>query len=279
MSYERKYDRPTPKPNPAAGAPGSRVRSPLLASRDARRRRAPPPLPAIANPDPVSPPNFARFPLLELLPPAEMCGRRVGRVGVTTYVPQFGAEQAQAPRSCLGPLTAAAVGAGRRRRVWQGIQVVVSIRDRAFGKSCVPAARPRGRVWRPWRCAAACRNAFSDARGVRGAEAWAGSPAIGHGPEEKRDFRSRRRTAAAAAAAMAAAVAASSGGGGGGGGGMRCLGGCCGPARRSGAWRHRASARGTFPPSCAFVFGWSWSTATAGRRRMAAALVVGYVRK
>ena len=63
------------------------------------------------------PPHFARFPLLELLPPpAEMFGRRVGRVGVA-YGPRWLARaslgQARAPRSCLGPLTVAAVGAGR----------------------------------------------------------------------------------------------------------------------------------------------------------------------
>ena len=39
--------------------------------------------------DPLSPPHFARFPLLELLSPAEMCGRRVGRVGCVVDGPRW----------------------------------------------------------------------------------------------------------------------------------------------------------------------------------------------
>ena len=78
---------------------------------------------AIVSPDPVSPPHFARFPLLELLSPAEMCGRRVSRVGVM-YGPRclaFGAGKPWRRAPAVGLLTAAAVGARRPRRVWRGV--------------------------------------------------------------------------------------------------------------------------------------------------------------
>ena len=58
------------------------------------------------------------------------------------------------------------------------------------GNRACAASRPLGQVWRPWRCAAACRNATSRrAWGVRQASMhpWAGgspSCAIGHVPGE-----------------------------------------------------------------------------------------------
>ena len=64
------------------------------------------------------------------------------------------------------------------------IQVVVSIRPsrhtdiseigRAGSRACA-AARPRGQVWRPWRCTAACKNAISR-------RAWGARPGQGHLP-------------------------------------------------------------------------------------------------
>ena len=44
----------------------------------------------------------------------------------------------------------------------------VSIRHRSCGNRACAVARPRGQVLRPWRCAAACKNAISRrARGAR----------------------------------------------------------------------------------------------------------------
>ena len=69
-----------------------------------------------------------------------------------------------------------------------------SIRGRACGNRACAAARPLGQVWRPWRCAAACRECNLAAR--VGCEAWAALGGLTcqvasailwpRGPEEKR---------------------------------------------------------------------------------------------
>ena len=57
------------------------------------------------------------------------------------------------------------------------------------GCAGIARARRRGHLAksaRPWRCAAACRDAIP--RSAWAATAWADSPAIGHGPEEKKSY-------------------------------------------------------------------------------------------
>ena len=77
-------------------------------------------------------------------------------------------------------------GSGHQIILERGSHTFVSIGHRACGNRACAAARPRDQVWRPWRCAAACRNAISR-RARRGAD----SPAMpkANGPEEKRNFR------------------------------------------------------------------------------------------